>query len=58
MTTITRAANSKAFLGLASKKGFTVETLTLGKFDAMIAAEDAKVVAIMQQAGIYQSKKK
>ena len=51
-----QAANSEKFLALAGKKGFTVETLTLGNFDSMMEAEDAKVVAIMQKAGLYQSK--
>ena len=53
-----QAAHSKPFLELASKKGFTVETLTLGDFDAMLERENAKVVSVMQKAGLYQSKSK
>ena len=53
-----QAANSKPFLALATKKGFTVETLTLGDFDEMLAREDAKVVSVMKKAGLYQSKAK
>ncbi|MES9846307.1 MAG: tripartite tricarboxylate transporter substrate binding protein [Candidatus Sedimenticola sp. PURPLELP] len=53
-----QAANSKPFLALASKKGFTVEPLTLKDFDEMLQAEDAKVVSIMKKAGLYQSKAK
>jgi len=53
-----KAAHSAAFMGLAKKKGFTVETTKLADFDAKLAKEDAKVVAIMKSAGLYQSKAK
>jgi tripartite-type tricarboxylate transporter receptor subunit TctC len=53
-----KAANSEAFMALASKNGFTVETLTLEAFDKMLAEEDAKVVSVMQKAGLYQSEAK
>jgi len=53
-----KAAHSTAFMGLAKKKGFTVDTLRLGDFEALLAKEDAKVEAIMKGAGLYQSKMK
>ena len=53
-----KAANSKPFLALATKKGFTVETLSLDEFDEMLEREDAKIVSVMQKAGLYQSKAK
>ncbi len=52
------AAKSDAFMALAAKKGFTVAPLAVGEFEALLASEDAKVKAIMQGAGLYQSKKK
>jgi tripartite-type tricarboxylate transporter receptor subunit TctC len=53
-----KAAHSKAFKSLAKKKGFTIEMLKLGAFEAVLAREDAKVARIMKAAGLYQSKKK
>jgi len=53
-----KAANSKAFLALAGKKGFTVETMDETDFNAMLEVEDAKVVSVMRKAGLYQSKSK
>jgi len=53
-----QAAHSKAFTGLANKKGFTIDTLKLTDFEAMLSREDAKVAAIMKGAGLYQSKAK
>jgi len=53
-----KAAKSDAFMGLAKKKGFTVEPLTGGEFDTMINTEDGVVRGIMVSAGLYQSKKK
>jgi len=53
-----RAAHSKPFMALAAKKGFTVKTLTQEEFESMLEAEDAKVVAVMRKAGLYQSKAK
>jgi len=53
-----KAAHSKAFMGLAKKKGFTIDTMKLKAFEAMLSKEDAKVMAIMKGAGLYQSKAK
>lgn len=53
-----QAANSKPFMDLATKKGFTVKTMNIDEFEKMLEAEDAKVVAIMRKAGLYQSKAK
>ena len=50
------AAQSDAFMELAAQKGFTVEPMVGGDFDALLAAQDAKVVGIMKSAGLYQSK--
>jgi len=55
---MTKAANSAAFMGLANKKGFTVAPMGPAAFSKMLAAEDAKVVAIMKGAGLYLSKAK
>ena len=55
---MTKAAHSKAFTDLAKKKGFTVDPLPVAKFEMLLQAEDAKVKAIMEGAGLYQSKKK
>lgn len=52
------AAHSDAFKALAEKSGFTIETLKLAEFDAMMAKEDANVVAIMKSAGLYLSEAK
>lgn len=53
-----KAAKSEAFMGLAKKKGFTVDPLPVAAFEKLLAAEDAKIKGIMQGAGLYQSKKK
>ena len=53
-----KAAKSVAFSKLAAQKGFTVAPLSPAAFEAMLAREDAKVKAIMQGAGLYQSKAK
>ena len=53
-----KAANSKAFTDLAEKKGFTIAPMLVGAFEAYLSQEDAKVVKIMKDAGLYQSKKK
>jgi len=50
-----KAAHSPAFTALAKKKGFTIATMRLDEFEAMLAREDAKVVGIMKGAGLYQS---
>ncbi len=54
---MTAAAKSDAFMALAANKGFTVAPLAPAEFEALLASEDAKVKAIMQGAGLYQSKK-
>ena len=53
-----KAAKSEAFMGLAKKKGFTVEPLPVEKFEMLLAKEDAKIKKIMKSAGLLQSKKK
>jgi tripartite-type tricarboxylate transporter receptor subunit TctC len=53
-----KAAKSKAFMGLAKKKGFTVDPITVGAFEKLLREEDAKVKEIMKSAGLYRSKKK
>ena len=53
-----KAANSKAFTDLAEKKGFTIRPMMVGPFGDYLSQEDAKVVKIMKDAGLYQSKKK
>ena len=53
-----KAANSAAFKGLAKKKGFTIATMQVRKFEAYLKQENAKVVKIMKAANLYQSKKK
>ncbi|MCC6610939.1 MAG: tripartite tricarboxylate transporter substrate binding protein [Burkholderiales bacterium] len=54
---MTKAAHSKAFMDLAAKNGFTVDTLGVDAFEKVLAAEDVKVKAIMKAAGLYQSEK-
>jgi tripartite-type tricarboxylate transporter receptor subunit TctC len=51
------AAKSDAFMGLAAKKGFTVAPLGHADFEKLLAAENELVKGIMQQAGLYKSKK-
>ena len=53
---MTKAAKSEAFMKLAGQKGFTVDPMPLDAFEKLLADEDAKVVAIMKAAGLYQSK--
>jgi len=55
---MTKAAKSAAFMDLAKKKGFTVAPQSYKEFSAMLATEDSKVMGIMQDAGLYGSKKK
>jgi tripartite-type tricarboxylate transporter receptor subunit TctC len=52
-----KAAKSKAFMGLAKKKGFTVDPLAVDKFESLLAMEDVKIKEIMKSAGLYRSKK-
>ena len=51
-----KAAKSEAFMGLAAKKGFTVDPMAAAEFEALLMVEDAKVQAIMESAGLYKSK--
>ncbi len=53
-----KAAKSKAFMGLAKKKGFTVDPLLVAQFEKELAEDDAKIKGIMKKAGLYRSKKK
>ena len=53
---MTAAAKSDAFMALAAKKGFTIAPLGHDEFEKLLAAENAKVKAIMQAAGLYKSK--
>ncbi len=53
-----RAARSKAFTDFAKKKGFTVAPLDSSGFGAYLAAQNKIVKGIIQNAGIYQSKRK
>ncbi len=55
---MTKAAKSDAFMELATKKGFTVDPMPVADFEALLKDEDMKVQAIMEGAGLYQSKKK
>lgn len=52
-----KAGKSKAFMDLATKKGFTVDPMDYQAFTAMLETEDAKVKGIMEGAGLYQSTK-
>ncbi|MFV2091978.1 MAG: tripartite tricarboxylate transporter substrate binding protein [Hyphomicrobiales bacterium] len=51
-----KAANSKSFMALAAKKGFTVDPMGVADFEKLLQAEDAKVKGIMESAGLYRSK--
>jgi len=51
------AAKSDAFMALAAKKGFTIAPLGHADFEKLLAAENELVKGIMQQAGLYKSKK-
>ncbi len=51
------AAKSDAFMALAATKGFTVAPLGHAEFETLLAAENQLVKGIMQQAGLYKSKK-
>jgi len=52
-----KAAKSKAFMGLAKKKGFTVAPMGHKAFSTYLAMEDKKVKGIFKSAGLYKSKK-
>ena len=51
------AAKSDAFMTLAAKSGFTVAPMGHAEFEKLLASEDELVKGIMQQAGLYKSKK-
>jgi hypothetical protein len=51
------AAKSDAFMALAATKGFTVAPLGHAEFETLLAAENELVKGIMQEAGLYKSKK-
>ena len=53
---MSKAAKSKAFMGLAKKKGFTVDPMGPIAFTAMLSNEDNKVKNIFKGAGLYKSK--
>ena len=53
---MSKAAKSKAFMGLAKKKGFTVDPMGPIAFTAMLSNEDNKVKSIFKGAGLYKSK--
>jgi tripartite-type tricarboxylate transporter receptor subunit TctC len=50
-----QAAGSEAFMKLAREVGFTVDTMPAAAFDALMRAEDAKVKAIMEGAGLMSA---
>lgn len=50
-----KAANSKAFLDLAKKKGFKVAPLGHEAFSTLLAEENAKVRAIFASAGLLKN---
>ncbi len=53
---MSKAAKSKAFMGLAKKKGFTVDPMEPKAFTALLRNEDNKVKNIFKGAGLYKSK--
>ena len=53
---MSKAAKSKAFMGLAKKKGFTVDPMGPKAFTALLSNEDNKVKNIFKGAGLYKSK--
>ena len=53
-----KAARSAPFMKLAAQKGFTVDPMPVAAFEGYLKEEDGKVKAIMQNAGLYQSKAK
>ena len=53
---MSKAANSKAFKGLAKKKGFTVDLMGPKAFTAHLSSENTKVKNIFKGAGLYKSK--
>ena len=53
---MSKAAKSKAFMGLAKKKGFTVDPMGPKAFTALLSNEDNKVKNIFKGADLYKSK--
>ena len=53
---MSKAAKSKAFMGLAKKKGFTVDPIGPKAFTTLLSNEDNKVKNIFKGAGLYKSK--
>ncbi len=53
---MSQAATSEAFMGLASKKGFTVDPMGPDDFSAYLGRENKKVQDIFKGAGLYKSK--
>ncbi len=53
---MSKAAKSKAFMGLAKKKGFTVDPMGPKAFTTLLSNEDNKVKNIFKGAGLYKSK--
>jgi len=53
-----KAAKSKAFMGLAKKKGFTVHPTGHKAFSEFLMKENENVKAIFKSAGLYKSKMK
>ena len=52
-----QAGKSEAFMAFAADKGFTVEPITGADFAAMLAAQDTKVKAILDAAGLLEAPK-
>ena len=53
---MSKAAKSKAFMGLAKKKGFTVDPMGPKAFTTLLSNEDNKVKNIFKGADLYKSK--
>lgn len=53
-----RSARSNKFTAFAKKKGFTIAPLDSESFGAYLATQNKLIIAIMKDAGIYQSKRK
>lgn len=54
---MSQAARSDAFMKLAAQKGFTVDPMDSAAFETYLAPYNEQVKDIMQNAGLYQSKK-
>ncbi len=49
-----RAAASETFMELAEEVGFTVDPMPVEAFEALLLIEDARVKAIVRDAGLYR----